>query len=188
MKTVVYAGGCFWCTEHDLKHLKGVFSATSGYAREQSSRVETDEGHSRIPTYQNHEGAREAVRIEYDEALTNFTTLTQFFLDSIDPTDAGGQFYDRGNAYKTGIFTQSDAERVRAQELIDELSESGIYDKPVAVEVLGEAEFFDAESYHQNYAETNARSYERYRAGSGREAYVANTCRLRAEFPWKART
>ena len=86
MKSLILAGGCFWCVEHDLREAPGVTSVTSGY-----SGGETDS-----PNYENHTGHKEVVLVKYDEAKTSYKKLLQFFIDHIDPTDNGGQFGDRG--------------------------------------------------------------------------------------------
>ena len=129
-KKAYLAGGCFWCTEADLRALPGVIAVTSGYAG----------GHVENPTYEQvcngDTGHREAVEVEYDPAHITFKKLCQFFLDHIDPTDAGGQFYDRGESYKTAIYYSDEEEKKVALELLLELGESEIYDKPIVVEVL----------------------------------------------------
>lgn len=183
MKQVTFAGGCFWCVEHDLKNLEGVMTIMPGYANATS-----DTSFSRLdftPNYQNHNGYREAVKIEYNETKTSFKKLCQFFLDSIDPTDDGGQFYDRGESYKTAIYYSSEVEQEIAKSLLAELADSKLYSKPIAVDILPAGKFFDAEEYHRDYAAKNPEAYMRYRNGSGREGFVQNVCLLRANFPWK---
>ena len=171
MNKVIFAGGCFWCVEHDLHEASGVVNVVSGYSG----------GNSQDPTYENHEGHREVVEVEYDPSKTNFKKLTQFFLDHIDPTDTGGQFGDRGSSYKTAIFYNNDEEKNIAEGLLKELDESHIYDKPHAVEVLETKPFYKAEDYHQNYAEKNPTHYALYRKGSGREDFVNRTCVIRED-------
>lgn len=173
----IFAGGCFWCTESDLKKLEGVIDAISGYTG-------TKEG---APTYENHEGYREATKVVYNAQKVNFKKLCQFFLDHIDPTDADGQFNDRGDSYKTAIYYKNEEEKNIAEELIKELSDSGIYDKPIAVEILSEGMFYNAEEYHQEYAKKNPVHYGAYREASGREDFVAKVCQIREEknINWK---
>ncbi len=179
-KTAVFAGGCFWCTEHDLREVDGVVDAISGYA---GKHVEEKD----IPRYENHAGYIEAVQVVYDPSKTSFKKLSQFFLDHIDPTDGGGQFFDRGESYKTAIFYKTDEEKEIAQALFAELDESKIYDKPVAVKVLPEQTFYRAEEYHQNYAQKNPDHYNSYKKGSGRAGFQANVCEIRDEkkINWK---
>jgi methionine-S-sulfoxide reductase len=176
-KSLILAGGCFWCVEHDMRTADGVVSVVSGYAG----------GESTNPTYENHTGHREVVLVEYDDTKTSFKKLVQYFLDHIDPTDDGGQFADRGESYKTGIFFDSEEEERVAQALLAELDESHVYDRPVTVEVLPRKTFYKAEEYHQDYAEKNPMHYSIYRQGSGREGFVQKTCAIRDEkhIPWK---
>ncbi len=178
MRKIIFAGGCFWCVEHDLKEAPGVESAISGYAGPASNNP---------PTYQNHSGYREAVEVEYDETKTNFKKLVQFFIDHIDPTDPGGQFGDRGESYKTAIYYENEEEKEIANALLSELDQSGVYDKPHAVLVVPKESFYKAEEYHQNYAEKNPTHYSLYRQGSGREGFVNRTCAIREDkhISWK---
>ncbi len=177
MNKLILAGGCFWCVEHDLRQAEGVMDVVSGYTGDKEG----------SPTYENHTGYREAVEISYDSEKTSFRKLLQFFLDHIDPTDTGGQFGDRGESYTTAIFYATDKEKKIAEELLIELDQSHIYEKPHAVEVLSVGHFYKAEEYHQNYADKNPEHYAMYRTGSGREAFVNRTCAIREEkyIPWK---
>lgn len=171
MNKVIFAGGCFWCVEHDLYEAEGVVNVVSGYTG----------GESENPTYENHAGHREAVLVEYDPNKTSFKKLTQFFLDHIDPTDIGGQFGDRGSSYKTAVYFNNAEEKNIAESLLKELDESHIYDKSHAVEVLEIKSFYKAEEYHQDYAKKNPTHYALYRKGSGREDFVNRTCAIREE-------
>ena len=170
--TALFAGGCFWCVEHDLKALAGVIDAVSGYSG----------GDMPNPTYTNHDGHREAVQVTYDPQKISFKKLCQFFLDHIDPTDAGGQFYDRGESYKTAIYYKNAEEKSVGESLIQELEESKLFAPlAIAVQVLPEKIFYQAEDYHQSYADKNPDHYHRYAAGSGRVQFVANTCAVREQ-------
>lgn len=177
MNKAIFAGGCFWCVEHDLHEADGVVSVVSGYSG----------GESTNPNYENHKGHREAVEVEYDPNKTSYKKLVQFFLDHIDPTDAGGQFGDRGESYQTVIYYMNDEEKNIGESLLRELDESHVYDKPHAVQVLQATPFYKAEDYHQNYAEKNPDHYKAYRKGSGREDFVNRTCAIREEkhINWK---
>lgn len=135
-KSVILAGGCFWCVEHDLRELPGVIDAISGYTG----------GETKNPSYENHYGHLEAVKVIYDDEKTNFKKICQFFLDHIDSTDAGGQFFDRGESYETAIFYKSDEEKKIAESLLKELEDSKIYEDPIAVKILPEKEFFKAKN------------------------------------------
>ena len=176
-KSATFAGGCFWCVEHDLRDLVGVIDAVSGYTG----------GETKNPSYENHFGHLEAVKVIYDGEKTSFKKICQFFLDHIDPTDAGGQFFDRGQNYETAIFYKSDEEKNIAESLIKELGNSKIYEDQIVVKVLPEKEFFRAEEYHQRYAEKNPEHYNSYRNGSGRADFQALTCAIRDQkkIQWK---
>jgi peptide methionine sulfoxide reductase msrA/msrB len=171
MNKAIFAGGCFWCVEHDFHEAPGVIHVLSGYSG----------GQRENPTYQDHGDHREAVEVQYDPAKTSFRKLVQFFLDHIDPTDNGGQFGDRGESYQTAIYYRNDEERKIAEDLLKELDDSKIYDKPQNVQVLPATDFYPAEEYHQNYAEKNPDHYARYRKGSGREDFVNRTCAIRED-------
>jgi peptide methionine sulfoxide reductase msrA/msrB len=177
-QTAIFAGGCFWCTEHDLKELPGVVSALAGYSGGTTSK----------PSYYNHSDHRESVQITYNPEIISYKKLCQFFLDHIDPTDSGGQFYDRGIAYKTAIFYENEGQKDIAESLLRELDESGLYAPlRVMVDVLPKSPFYSAEEYHQDYAEKNPAHYQSYAKGSGRVQFVANTCAVRDQkhIQWK---
>lgn len=170
-KSLILAGGCFWCVEHDMREAPGVLSVTSGYSG----------GESTSPTYENHTGHREVILVDYNDLETSYKKLLQFFIDHIDPTDSSGQFADRGSAYQSAIFYQNDEEKVIAEGVLKELDDSHVYDVPSVVALLPRKEFYKAEEYHQNYAEKNPTHYMLYRQGSGREDFVNRTCAIRDE-------
>ncbi len=185
-KDAIFAGGCFWCVEHDLREVPGVLDAVSGYAGAAAAGA-FGATVRETPNYNNHNGYREAVKVIYDPSITSFKKLCQFFLDHIDPTDAEGQFHDRGASYQTAIFYKSEEEKITAESLLKELAESGIYDAPIAVQILPEEAFYKAEEYHQKYAEKNPDHYDAYRRGSGRADFVGRVCMVRDEkkITWK---
>ncbi|WP_374574058.1 peptide-methionine (S)-S-oxide reductase MsrA [Phenylobacterium sp.] len=157
-RTAVFAGGCFWSVEHDLEHLPGVKDVVVGYA-----------GGSRPnPTYPNHEGYLEAVRITYDPAKTSYQALTDGFFRHIDPTDGGGQICDRGPSYRTAVFVASPDERKAAEAVKAKVA--GELKRPVATMILPASKFWMAEAYHQDYARKNPINYNAYRIGCGRDA------------------
>jgi len=180
-KTIILAGGCFWCIEHDMRKASGVSSVVSGYTGGSEATANYIKVASRTT------GHREAVLVTYHSDKTNFKKLCQFFLDHIDPTDDGGQFYDRGEDYQTVIYFETDEERTITIELLKELDESHLYDKPVVVRMERRKPFYKAEEEHQNYAEKKPEHYEQYRKGSGREDFVNRTCMIREEkhMQWK---
>lgn len=179
--TAVLAGGCFWCVEHDLRGLVGVLDVVSGYSG----------GSKKDPTYSDvvseTTGHKEAVLVTYDPSVLSYRHLLQFLIDHIDPTDADGQFADRGESYAPAIFYAMPEEREIAEDVLAELDASGIYNKLSVVELLPRASFYAAEEEHQRFAEKRPLQYGMYHAGSGREAFVANTCKIREDkrIPWK---
>ena len=177
IQTVIVAGGCFWCVEHDLREVKGVVDVVSGYSG----------GDTENPTYENHKGHKEAVLVSYDDGVTSYKKVLQFFIDHIDPTDDGGQFGDRGESYKTAIYYENKEEKTIAENVLKELDDSRVYNFPNKVEVLERKPFYVAEDYHQNYADKNPVHYYMYRQRSGREDFVNRTCQIREEkhIVWK---
>jgi methionine-S-sulfoxide reductase len=170
-RSLVLAGGCFWCVEHDMREAVGVENVTSGYSG----------GETTTPTYEDHRGHHEVIEVAYDETKTSYKKLLQYFIDHIDPTDDGGQFGDRGGSYRSAIYYETDEEKSIAEGVIKELDESHVYDTPVVVEILERKPFYQAEEYHQKYAEKNPLRYSMYRQGSGRESFVNKTCQIREE-------
>ena len=163
-QTAVFAGGCFWCLEHDLEHLPGVIDAISGYSG----------GHVDQPTYRQVSGEdtghQEAVQVRFDPALISYSTLLRSYWRNVDPFDAGGQFCDRGDSYRPVIFT-ADAVQAKAAEMSAAAAaqDLGRPRSAIKVEVRGSAPFWPAEQYHQNYAELNDLKYSFYRFSCGRD-------------------
>jgi len=157
-QTAYFAGGCFWCVEADLAKIPGVVDVVSGYAG----------GDVRNPTYENHGTHLEAVKIVYDPARISYRQLTDRFWPTIDPTDAGGQFCDRGNAYKTAVWVRSDAELAAAKASRDTAA-GRLKTGKMVTPILRFSSFWPAEGYHQNYAQTNPLRYNVYRQGCGRD-------------------
>lgn len=170
-KSLILAGGCFWCVEHDMKDAPEVLTVVSGYSG----------GETTTPTYEDHRGHREVIFLQYDDEKTSYKKLLQYFIDHIDPIDNGGQFGDRGESYKTAIYYETDEEKRIAEGVLQELNDSHVYDTPPQVEVLPRKPFYKAEEYHQDYAEKNPLRYSLYRNGSGRESFVQRTCQIREE-------
>lgn len=161
-----FAGGCFWCVEAGFEKVPGVVEAISGYTG----------GILPKPTYkQVSAGATrhtEAVQVYYDPDKISYEGLLVAFWRIFDPTDGGGQFYDRGMQYRPGIFYATEEERAAAEKSKAELAASGRFDKPIAVEITKFHSFYEAEDYHQNYYKVNPLRYQFYTAGSGRTAFV----------------
>ncbi|GAB6058061.1 peptide-methionine (R)-S-oxide reductase MsrB [Desulfonatronum parangueonense] len=160
------AGGCFWCLEADIKKLAGVQEAISGYTG----------GNVDNPTYEQVTGGRtghyEAVQVRFDPTVTSYEQILEAFWRSIDPTDQGGQFADRGSQYKTAIFYHDEEQRAAAEASKKALGDSGKFSRPIATEILPAGKFYAAEGYHQNYSDTNPEHYQRYRVLSGRQPFL----------------
>ncbi len=166
MEVATFAGGCFWCIEADFKKIKGVQSVTSGYTG----------GRMPDPTYQDVasgiSGHVEAIQVQYDSRQVTYKDLLDAFWRSVDPTDADGQFVDRGPQYRTVIFTHSEEQQKIAEKSRQDLEESDVYAKPIATEIVPFSTFYAAEDYHQNYYHKNPAHYARYRQGSGRDQFL----------------
>jgi peptide methionine sulfoxide reductase msrA/msrB len=161
-----FAGGCFWCMEPPFAQLEGVSGVTSGYTG----------GDKANPSYEEvsmgRTGHAEAIQIQYDPKKISYGQLLEVFWQQIDPTDAGGQFADRGSQYRTGIFYH-DAEQQRLAEASKQnLQKSGRFKGNIATEIVPAGKFYPAEDYHQDYSEKNPVRYKVYKMGSGREQYL----------------
>ncbi len=161
-----FAGGCFWCMVAPFEKMEGVVSVVSGYTG----------GHVENPTYEKvcsqATGHYEAVQVTYDPAFTTYEKLLDQYWRQIDPTDAGGQFYDRGQPYQTAIFYHNETQKEKALMSRNAVDESGRFNRPVTTGILPASRFYPAEEYHQGYHKKNPLQYERYRRGSGRDAYI----------------
>jgi peptide methionine sulfoxide reductase msrA/msrB len=164
--TAVFAGGCFWCTESDFEKLPGVSEAISGYTG----------GHLENPTYEQATtgttGHTEAVKVSYDPQQVSYAQLVEWLWRHIDPTDAGGQFVDRGNQYRSGIYFTSEEQRQIAVASKQRLAASGRFDEPIVTEIEPLGPFYPAENYHQDYYANNPLRYQFYRYNSGRDQFL----------------
>lgn len=175
-ETLVIAGGCFWCVESDFESVPGVISAVSGYTG----------GTTKNPTYKQvgrgGTGHYEAVKITYDANKISHAKLLNLFLRSIDPTDAGGQFCDRGETYRTAIFVSNAGEMAAATQAIAEATKA--LGRKIVTPILPTKRFYDAEAYHQDYykgtklvvtrfgPKRQSSAYKAYRNACGRDATI----------------
>ncbi len=166
LRKATFAGGCFWCSEADFEKLPGVVEVISGYT---GGRVPN-------PTYEEVSAGRtghvEAVQVLYDPQKVTYRDLLEVFWRHIDPTDAGGQFADRGSQYRTAVFYHDEEQRRLAEESKKALAASGRFRRPIVTEILPAKEFYPAEDYHQDYFRKNPLHYGMYREGSGRNAFI----------------
>lgn len=175
-ETLVIAGGCFWCVESDFEQVRGVIAAESGFTG----------GSVENPSYKQVSaggtGHYEAVQITFDPAQITRAQLLQLFLRSVDPTDAGGQFCDRGESYRTAIFVSDPAEKRIAENAIADAQAA--LGQQIVTPVLNAQRFYPADAYHQDYYKsseivltrfgprTKASAYKLYRDACGRDARV----------------
>ena len=156
----IFAGGCFWCLEHDLEKLDGVFSAESGYSG----------GDMINPTYQNHSGHQEVVKVSFDPEVISYKDLLKQYWVNIDPFDNKGQFCDRGNSYKPVIFTSNDKQKSDVKDIQEIISLAlNIPTDKLKVDIVDSKDFWIAEKYHQDYAIKNPIKYNFYRTSCGRD-------------------
>ncbi len=166
-EVATFAGGCFWCTESDFEKVPGVVKVISGYTggkKENPSYHEVSAGTT---------GHVEAVQVYYDPSKISYAELLDYFWRHVDPTDAGGQFVDRGSQYRSVIFYHNDDQKRLAEKSKEQLGKSGKFDKPIATEILPFAKFYEAEDYHQDYYKKNPLRYKYYRHASGRDQFLA---------------
>ena len=169
-ETAIVAGGCFWCVESDFEGVDGVGEVVSGYTG----------GDLQNPTYKNHDGHLEAVKITFDPAVISYGEVMAKFLRSVDVLDAGGQFCDRGDAYRTAIFVQDADQRRAAKAAVAEAE--AVLGAKIVTPVRNAGTFWIAEEYHQDYYKSSeivltragpkskANAYKFYRKACGRDA------------------
>ena len=175
-ETLTLAGGCFWCIESDFESVPGVKEVVSGYTG----------GKTKNPTYKTvtsgNSGHYEAVQVMFDPAKVSRDQLLHMFFRSVDPTDAGGQFCDRGDSYRTAIFVSSNAQSASATAA-KQAAQNALGQK-IVTPIIQAGKFYKAEGYHQDYYKGSKRvitrfgaikqsdAYKRYRKGCGRDARV----------------
>ncbi|GEK90109.1 peptide-methionine (S)-S-oxide reductase [Alkalibacterium putridalgicola] len=163
----IFAGGCFWCMVQPFDSLPGILSITSGYTG----------GHVENPTYRQvtsgRTGHTEAVEIVYDPDKISYRELVEIYWRQTDPTDAGGQFADRGDSYRPVIFYLNTHQKEVAEESKRELEQSGKFDDPILTQIEEAEPFYPAEDYHQDYYKKESAHYKRYSVGSGRAGFIS---------------
>ncbi|MCB4456937.1 peptide-methionine (S)-S-oxide reductase MsrA [Leisingera sp. McT4-56] len=176
-EVLTVAGGCFWCVESDFESVPGVVEAVSGYTG----------GTTANPTYKDvtrgGTGHYEAVQIVFDPAKVSRERLLELFFRSVDPTDPGGQFCDRGDSYRTAVFVSNSQERALAEQTKAQAQQD--LGQKIVTPILPAKTFYQAEDYHQDYykgdslvftrfgPKRQAAAYKRYRQACGRDAKVA---------------
>ena len=155
MERAIFAGGCFWCMVKPFDSLPGIESVISGYT-----------GGSKVnPTYlevkSGTTGHTEAVEIIFDPALISFKELVEIYWQQTDPTDAFGQFEDRGSSYRPVIYYFDEQQRKIAEESRSALQNSGRFDQPIVTQIEPAAAFYPAEVEHQDYYQRNPENYKK---------------------------
>ena len=161
-----FAGGCFWCLKARFEELPGVRAVTAGFTG----------GTSENPTYESVRvggtGHCEAIRILYQPAVVSYETLLKIYWRGIDPTDAEGQFTDRGDSYRTVIYYHTEVQKTLAVESKQALQESGLFAADIVTEILPAAPLYPADDYHQDFYKNNRFFYCQYRQTSGRDDFI----------------
>lgn len=166
MELATFAGGCFWCMVKPFDQWDGIEAVVSGYMG----------GHIENPTYEEvkkgDSGHLEVVEITFDPKVFTYEQLLDIYWMQIDPTDAGGQFHDRGESYSTAIFVHSDEQRKKAEASKEKLAASGRFKKPIVTVIRDAKVFYRAEEYHQDYYKKERAHYEQDRTVSGRDEFI----------------
>lgn len=165
-KKAVFAGGCFWCMVHPFDSLPGIESVVSGFTG----------GHVENPTYEEvvrgNTGHTEAVEITYDPDKISYEELVEIYWRQTDPTDASGQFADRGDSYRPVIYYSTAEEKEIAEKSKQNLQESGPFSDPIVTSIEPIQPFYPAEDYHQDFYKKEPVHYQRYSVGSGRAGFL----------------
>ena len=170
-----FAGGCFWCMESPYEMLEGVKEVISGYTGGKKVNPTYEEVSSGIT------GHLEAIEIVYDPSVVSYDKLLDVFWRNIDPTDAGGQFVDRGGQYRSAIFYHTEDQKKAAEAAKQRLARSGVFSKPIVTEIIPAATFYKAEEYHQDYYKKNPVRYKFYRFNSGRDQFLEKVWKGKSE-------
>lgn len=164
-ETAIFAGGCFWCMVQPFDTQPGIVSVVSGYTG----------GHTVNPTYaevaSHTTGHTEAVKITFDPSVISYAQLVEIYWRQTDPTDASGQFQDRGDSYRPVIFVNSPAQRATAEKSKAALAASGRFDAPIVTTIEDAQAFYPAEEEHQDFYRKNPFRYQIEEMG-GRQDFI----------------
>jgi peptide-methionine (S)-S-oxide reductase len=162
IQLATFAGGCFWCMEPPFDKLDGVISTTSGYTG----------GRTKNPKYEQVKTGRtghiESMQVKFDSSKVSYEQLLWLFWHNVDPTQANGQFCDKGNQYRTLIFYHDDDQKQLAEATRRKVRKE--LGKPIKTEIVRASTFYPAEQYHQDYYKKNPTKYKFYRFTCGRDA------------------
>lgn len=160
-KAATFAGGCYWCIAAAFDHLSGPSAVISGFAEGKS-----DDG---VLT-----GKIEAVQVYYNPEIISYTELLNYYWRQFDPTDEGGSFYDRGDKYRSFIFTHSGEQYELARKSRYALEKSGMFSKPIATGIAEFINFTPVQESEQKFYQKNPDRYYSYRKASGRDEFIKN--------------
>ena len=166
LETAIFAGGCFWCVESDFDKVPGVVKTISGF----SGGVTPNPTYKQVVTEST--GHREVVQITFYPKKVTYAHLVDVLFHSVDPTDGGGQFCDRGHSYSTAIYATTPEQKKTAEAVKKKLQDSGVLKKPIVTPIKDAGPFFPAEEYHQNFYTKSPVRYKFYRFNCGRNARV----------------
>ena len=154
----IFAGGCFWCMVHPFDEQPGIYSVVSGYTG----------GHVENPTYEQvvtkTTGHTEAVEIIFDPEIISYKDLVELYWQQTDPTDAFGQFQDRGDNYRPVIYYLNEEQKEIAEKSRQALENSGRFNKPIVTQIEPAQTFYPAEMYQQDFYKKNPENFARNHA------------------------
>lgn len=173
-KYATFAGGCFWCMEPPFEKLAGVISVEPGYM---GGKVK-DPSYTQVSS--GGTGHAEVVQIKYDPKAITYKRLLEVFFENHDPTDANGQFVDRGDQYRSAIFYYDKDQKDQAIQIIKILNEKRIFRQNIITSLEKASDFTQAEEYHRDYYKKNPVRYHFYRYRSGRDEFLKSVWDKRA--------
>ncbi|WP_212972116.1 peptide-methionine (S)-S-oxide reductase MsrA [Bacillus sp. J14TS2] len=177
LEKATFAGGCFWCMVKPFDQWDGVERIVSGYSG----------GTFVNPTYEDvksgETGHYEVVQITFNPKQMPYETLLEIYWQQIDPTDAGGQFHDRGDSYRTAIFYHNETQKTAAEKSKNKLAASGKFNKPIITQIKPAQTFYPAEDFHQDFYKKNKTDYQTDREKSGRDQFIQKHWKLRGQSP-----
>ncbi len=166
LRVAYFAGGCFWCMQYAFDPVPGVRQTFAGYIG----------GSEKRPTYRQVSSGRtghaESVAVFYDPKETSYPKLLDVFWRNVDPTVTDRQFADVGTQYRATVFYRTGEEKRSAEASREALAKSGKFDRPIVTPIVPAADFYAAETYHQQYYQKHPEEFHAYHEGSGRAPYL----------------
>lgn len=165
IETAIFAGGCFWCMTKPFDQMPGIISVRSGYTG----------GDVENPTYEQVKsgttGHTEAVKIVFDKTIISYEELLEIYWHQTDPTDAAGQFQDRGSNYRPVIFVKNETQRQAAERSLKNLIASERFKKPIVTKIESACPFYEAEEEHQQFYKKDPKRME-FEEAQGRKQFI----------------